>query len=423
MTTPAPSTGVIDGPPPLYLHSDGTRSKRRRFMHLEKLSIMRNVERKMEEGLSQRQACEAVNIHHTMYGNWLKKRETLCASKNNKAKSLAPGRTSEVSDIQGDLLRFIFEKREMGMPVSIKLVAQQAAKLSPDFGRKTSCAQYNTARRFVKANGFVYRMGTNESQRSPVETAQEAMDFMNTVARPKVVGGNRDLDFIINMDQTPVPFTYHSKKTLEQSGRATVPIRKSTGDTKRATFALTITASGKALPPVLVFKGSAKGRIVRNEFPRYPEYIKYACQENAWMDERVMIMWVEEVLQPYVETAPDGVVPILFLDSYRCHMMASVVNRIQALGVEVQHIPGGCTGLCQPVDVGVNKPFKNRIRDQWERWMIHEGLNEGTTAAPTRNLIVDWVLAAQESLQEQLIKNAWRHGDFSWFPANEEVNE
>ena len=55
--------------------------------------------------------------------------------------------------------------------------------------------------------------------------------------------------------------------------------------------------------------------------------------------------------------------------------------------------------------------------------MIHEGLNEGTTAAPTRNLIVDWVLAAQESLQEQLIKNAWPHGDFSWFPANEEVNE
>ena len=67
MTTPVPSTGVIDGPPPLYLHSDGTRSKRRRIMHLEKLSIMRNVERKMEEGLSHQQACEAVNIHHTMY--------------------------------------------------------------------------------------------------------------------------------------------------------------------------------------------------------------------------------------------------------------------------------------------------------------------------------------------------------------------
>ncbi len=55
------------------------------------------------------------------------------------------------------------------------------------------------------------------------------------------------------------------------------------------------------------------------------------------------------------------IIPLLILDSYRCHMMASVVSKIQELGVEVKHIPGGCTSLCQPVDVGFNKPFKSRI--------------------------------------------------------------
>jgi hypothetical protein len=48
----------------------------------------------------------------------------------------------------------------------------------------------------------------------------------------------------------------------------------------------------------------------------------------------------------------------IFLDSCRCHMMASVVREIQKLGVEVEHIPGGCTTLCQPVDVGVNNPSR-----------------------------------------------------------------
>ena len=33
---------------------------------------------------------------------------------------------------------------------------------------------------------------------------------------------------------------------------------------------------------------------------------------------------------------------------------------IQALGIEVQHIPDGCTYLCQSVDVGVNKPIEKR---------------------------------------------------------------
>ena len=142
------------------------------------------------------------------------------------------------------------------------------------------------------------------------------------------------------MDQTPVPFSYDPKSTLELIGRRTVHVRKSTSDTKRATLALTVTASGKSLIPLIVFKGKPNGRIVTREFPTYPQGLEYACQDNAWMDERVMLLWVEKVLKPYVEAAPDGIVPILFLDSYRCHMMSSVVDSIQALGVEVEHIPG-----------------------------------------------------------------------------------
>ena len=75
------------------------------------------------------------------------------------------------------------------------------------------------------------------------------------------------------------------------------------------------------------------------------------------VDGQEMLMWVDMVLKPYVDTAPEDMVPILFLDSYCCHMMNLVVNAIQDLGVQVKHIPGGCTSLCQPVDIGINKPF------------------------------------------------------------------
>ena len=74
-----------------------------------------------------------------------------------------------------------------------------------------------------------------------------------------------------------------------------------------------------------------------------------------------MLQWVEQILKPYVDIAPEDLVPILFLDSYRCHIMASVVNEIQTLGMEVEHIAGGCTYLCQPVDIGMNKPYKKHL--------------------------------------------------------------
>ena len=142
------------------------------------------------------------------------------------------------------------------------------------------------------------------------ETEAESLDFLRSM-HPKLSQPFRQQDFIINMDQTPVPFTYNAKKTLEVVGRQTVCVRKSTNDTKRATFAMTVTASGEVLKPLLVFKGKPGGRIEKREFPAYPCEIVYACQENAWMDEKVMLlMWVQKVLKPYILTAPEHVVPI-----------------------------------------------------------------------------------------------------------------
>ncbi len=41
-------------------------------------------------------------------------------------------------------------------------------------------------------------------------------------------------------------------------------------------------------------------------------------------------------------------------------------QKIQGLGIKVKYIPGGCTYMCQPIDVGVNKPLKNKMTDLWE---------------------------------------------------------
>ena len=86
---------------------------------------------------------------------------------------------------------------------------------------------------------------------------------------------------------------------------------------------------------------------------------------------------------------------------------------IQELSVEVQHIPGGCTSLCQPVDVGFNKPFKDQMRRQWFNWMINKGAFHGTTSPPLRLDVAKWVDAAMLEMKGEgkIICNASkRHG-------------
>jgi hypothetical protein len=220
------------------------------------------------------------------------------------------------------------------------------------------------------------------------------------------------------MDQTPVYFSYHCSKTLAKRGIKTVHVCKTTSDTGRATCALTCTAAGDFLRPMLIYKGKAKGLIATRELKHHDLTSVYACQDAAWMDEVCMFWWVKEILKPYqaVNPPPHGIVPVILLDAYGCHMMALVTNKIADLGIEIIHIPGGCTGLTQPLDVGINKPFKSRVRALWEEWMIDEIDRTGLVYAPTREDISGWVAEVVWGMGGKgLMRNTWRKMGYDWF--------
>ena len=390
--------------------------KRRRFTNSERMAMVRSVKRRVAAGESIRGACRSLNIIPKQYREWNATMKEISECRP-QAKSICKGCPSQLDPIESDLLKFVFELREQGFAVSTSTIVVKASTLMREFREKSARAKEQVVMRWIKRHSFVYRMGTHESQRAPAETSSLSADYIARM-QPKLAEPNRSQDFILNMDQTPIPFTFNAKKTLELVGERTVHIRKSTNDTKRVTCALTVSASGIVLTPMLVFKGSANGRISKNEFPTFPKEILYACQNNAWMDEAVMLVWVDQILKPYIATAPPGIVPILLLDSYRCHMMQSVVRAIEDLGCEVDHIPGGCTSLCQPVDVGVNKPLKTRMKQKWETWMIDELLQDGIVRSPTRRHIAEWCLHAYTNLPEQMVCNSWRHGPYSYFVHN-----
>jgi len=369
------------------------------------------------DGLSLRSAALRLGVDRTILSEWKKiLSDGTPLLGGMRKKSSHNGPLGQFAHIENELLLFIFELREQGMAVSSLMIVIKASILCAQFAAKSRVAKYAAVRRFVQAHSLVYRMGTHESQRAPEEVAEEATEYM-TAARKLVLGGHHDRRFIMNMDQTPVYFSMGPKKTLAKKGEKTVHVRTSTSDTKRATVAVTICADGTVLPSVVIFKGKPGGRIEKTEFATVPPNHQYHCQAAAWMDEDVMIAWVDGPLKAHVEQAPPDVIPILILDSYRCHMMASVVHRIQDLGIEVIHIPGGCTSLCQPVDVGFNKPFKDRIRRLWTEWMVAEGLVDGTTKSPTRLQVAGWVdtVMTQMTMEITIIKNAWLKTGYEWF--------
>ena len=57
------------------------------------------------------------------------------------------------------------------------------------------------------------------------------------------------------MDQTPVFYSMHDEYTLEKKGVRTVNVRTAKNESSRITVAVTISANGDILTPMIIFKG------------------------------------------------------------------------------------------------------------------------------------------------------------------------
>ena len=290
------------------LYGTPLKKKRRKWTNRQKLKFVQKVEELIEQGLSQTQACKQLNIPAQQLRQWKKQVEQLADSRPD-AMTTCDGMPGFLEQVNDELVSYVFELREMGIPVRNNMIRLKGIELKPEFGNKSRNAQEKVVERWVKKSPFVRRMGTGESQRNPKEIVADAMEFIENTVRPKIAAPNRHEDYIINMDQTPVYFSMESKKTLEVLGAKTVNIRVGTTDTKRCTYAAAITASGLQLQPYIIFKGTTHGKIAKKEIPKYDKTMLYATQKKAWMDELCMLDWVDRVLAPHLEQAPSWVAP------------------------------------------------------------------------------------------------------------------
>ena len=85
------------------------------------------------------------------------------------------------------------------------------------------------------------------------------------------------------------------------------------------------------------------------------------------------------------------------------------------MGIEVVHIPAGCMYLCQPIDIGINKPVKSCLHQKWEDWMMEgDGIVDGVAKEPSCKMMVEWVLQVYESIPEAIGRNAWKKQGYEW---------
>ena len=58
------------------------------------------------------------------------------------------------------------------------------------------------------------------------------------------------------------------------------------------------------------------------------------------------------------------------MDEYSVHLMFSCCNQIKACGIEIDYVTAGYTSKLQVRDLGVNKPFKGYVCQEYEKFLV-----------------------------------------------------
>lgn len=328
---------------------------------------------------------------------WRKQKELLVELPQTKR--ACRGLPAKYPDLEKELVEWVTDQRCRGYIVTMLHIQLEALRRKRDPGFKASL---NWVHRFMKRNGLSLRQKTKIAQKLPSELADKVISFHSYVLKQRKLH-DFELSQIGNMDETPLCFDMLGRRTIEPKGSRTVQIRTTGHEKTHFTTVLTCMADGTKLKPMVIFKRKTAPK------EKFPAGVVIHVHPKGWMDEEGIVLWLNQVWN----SRPGALLKkksLLVWDQFRAHMTNKVKGKCASINTTQAVIPGGLTSILQPLDVVLNKPFKDRMRQKWMAWMAsgqQEQTKSGNFKRPSLSLVSTWVKEAWDDIPSQMVAKAF----------------
>ncbi|GFS56714.1 pogo transposable element with KRAB domain [Trichonephila clavipes] len=126
------------------------------------------------------------------------------------------------------------------------------------------------------------------------------------------------------------------------------------------------------------------------------------------MDKNGVKLWIKNIWQRHPETLRNPQ-SILVWDMFRSHLTDNTKKLLTECNTDIAVIPGGLTSLVQPLDMCINKPFKQNLKRQRNIWML-EGEKSFTKGGQMRHasleIVCEWIIKAWNEIKPDLIQKS-----------------
>ena len=262
-------------------------------------------------------------------------------------------------ELEKEMKEWIDEKRKAGIGISTtvtrlkaKLMAKARSVAESEFK-----APVHWCHHFIDQRDLLIRWRTTISQKLPENFEDKLLKFQAFIIAEQKKH-EYELSLIGNADQTPLPFDMPVNSTVDSKGTKSVSIMSTGHEKDRFTMMLACLGDGTKLPPYVVFKGKTLPKDLV-----LPRGIHGRAQAKGWLDESLVKDWLNSIWSKV-----SGLLRkrnLFVWDPFRVHLSDSVKRVLKNLRTDVAMIQGRMKSLLQPLDVSVNKPFKDNLGQYW----------------------------------------------------------
>lgn len=193
----------------------------------------------------------------------------------------------------------------------------------------------------------------------------------------------------VNSDKTNIVYAPGDKMTWASEGDKQVSIAG--GDEKCAfTVMVSVSCSGTLLPFQAIYKGKTERSLPGKGSPAYTQACRAGfCFEPSgtktyWSNQSLMRAFVDKILSPYFErekaalSLPPVQKTLWQIDVWSVHRSVEFRTWVSKNHptIILDYVPGGCTPVTQPCDVGIQCPFKLSVKKSYHEDVVLELMSQ-----------------------------------------------
>jgi 4-hydroxybenzoate polyprenyltransferase len=165
-----------------------------------------------------------------------------------------------------------------------------------------------------------------------------------------------------------------------------------------------VSATGRALPPLVIFKGKS---VQQQWFPQDLSHFKdwqFTATKNGWTSDQTAVEWLEKVFIPRTQPCNATERRLLVLDGHGSHESVDFMYLCYQHKIHLLYLPPHTSHVLQPLDLSVFSPLKHFYRKE----VGFLSLLTDSSPIGKQNFLFCYQKAREQALAASNIKGGWK---------------